>query len=222
MEQPKPLESVQLDAEQFSFEKAVGGWKGALDSIGPALVFIIVYIVSYNLKYALIAAIAVAVVSTVWRLVEKTSLKQVAIGFIGVIIAVIWAWKTGQPKDFFAFGLWINAVYGGVILLTIVLRMPIVGLLVAAVHQRLGWWKTKDVAAKIFYRRSFYATWVWVGLFAIRLIVEVPMYYLNWVGALGVARLVLGVPLFALAAWLTWVMMKTVTPLLKRSGSEEL
>ncbi|MDO5747118.1 MAG: DUF3159 domain-containing protein [Actinomycetaceae bacterium] len=210
-----PLHSVQLDAQEFSFEKAVGGWRGCLESIGPLLLFTIIYLFTYSIQWPLISAFTVAVVTALLRLLDKTSLKQVAVGLIGIAIAVIWAWTTGEPKDFFALGLWINAVYGGIVLLSILVRYPLVGLAVAAAYSCLNWWKTPQ--ARVFYLRSVWATWVWVVLFGLRLVIEVPLYYVNAVAALGIARLILGVPLFAVAAWLTWVMMKTVLHLVKHA-----
>ena len=47
-------------------------------------------------------------------------------------------------------------------------------------------------------------------MFALRLAVEVPLYLTGaaGVGALGVARLVLGLPLFALTAWFVWLLVR--------------
>jgi hypothetical protein len=59
-------------------------------------------------------------------------------------------------------------------------------------------------------RRNVYikATWIWVGLFASRLAVQYPLYLSENVNALGTARLIMGYPLFILAAWLTWIVIK--------------
>jgi hypothetical protein len=60
-------------------------------------------------------------------------------------------------------------------------------------------------------RRRIYAqaTWIWVGLFAARLIVQYPLYLSGNVNLLGTARLIMGFPLFAVAAWLTWRVVKS-------------
>ena len=49
----------------------------------------------------------------------------------------------------------------------------------------------------------------WVGLFAARLIVQYPLYLSGNVNLLGTARLIMGFPLFAVAAWLTWQVVKS-------------
>ena len=58
-------------------------------------------------------------------------------------------------------------------------------------------------------RRAFErATWLWAGLFAVRLAVQLPLYLAGAVVALGVARTAMGLPLFALGLWLTWLMVR--------------
>jgi hypothetical protein len=54
------------------------------------------------------------------------------------------------------------------------------------------------------------ATWVWVGLFALRLAVEVPLYLTAQVELLAAVKLVLGVPLYAAVLWVTWLLVRTV------------
>ena len=54
------------------------------------------------------------------------------------------------------------------------------------------------------------ATWFWVGLFAIRLAIEVPLYFADNVTALGVVRLITSVPLYALCLWATWLLVRGV------------
>lgn len=49
-------------------------------------------------------------------------------------------------------------------------------------------------------------TWLWAGLFIARLAVQLPLYLMGseFIAALGTARLVMGVPFFALILWLSW------------------
>lgn len=59
-------------------------------------------------------------------------------------------------------------------------------------------------------RRYVATTWLFAAMFAIRLGVEVPLYFGGEasLGALGVARLILGVPLYALVLWLMWLLLR--------------
>ena len=56
-------------------------------------------------------------------------------------------------------------------------------------------------------RRYSIATWLWVGMFALRLLVKVPLYVAGEVTWLGTFHLLLGVPLWALVLFLTWVVV---------------
>ena len=48
-------------------------------------------------------------------------------------------------------------------------------------------------------------TVLWIGLFALRLLVQVPLYATNHVTLLGTARLLMGIPFWALAIWNGWL-----------------
>ena len=52
-------------------------------------------------------------------------------------------------------------------------------------------------------------TGLWVGLFLLRLAVQVPLYLTNHVAALGVARLLMGIPFWALAIWVSYLIIAT-------------
>ncbi|GAA1871695.1 DUF3159 domain-containing protein [Myceligenerans crystallogenes] len=56
-------------------------------------------------------------------------------------------------------------------------------------------------------RRYSIATWLWVGMFALRLAVKAPLYFAGEVTWLGAFHLLLGVPLWALVLFLTWVVV---------------
>lgn len=64
-----------------------------------------------------------------------------------------------------------------------------------------AWRKDADLM-----RRYTVVTWIWVAMFAARLIVQGPLYLAgeSAVAALGTARLIMGLPLFALVLWLSW------------------
>ncbi|WP_286217641.1 DUF3159 domain-containing protein [Paraoerskovia sediminicola] len=69
-----------------------------------------------------------------------------------------------------------------------------------------GWSRWRDDAVLV--RRYATATWVLVAMFALRLVVQVPLYLADQVGWLGTARLVMGLPLFALTLWIVWILVK--------------
>ncbi len=193
----------QLAKEEFDFMEAVGGARGLVESIAPGLVFVVVFLASGELLLALVAAGGLAVLAVLARLVQRTPLTQAFSGLFGVAISVVWAWRSGEAADFFQWGLWVNGAYLLGCLLSIVLRWPVVGAIVAVIRGEWEGWRSSPM-----YRRYVLATWLWAGLFAARLLVQVPLLRADDVAWLGTAKLLMGVPLFALVVWVTWLMVR--------------
>lgn len=204
----------QLDAENFSLREAVGGVRGVVESILPLLLFLILYTFVGGLKWPLIGALVSAVVFAAARLVQGQTLRQSLVGFLGVVICAISALFTGQAKDFFLPGFLINIAYLAVILLTLVVRRPLIGLGIALLRGLPKGWR-RDYPQ--FYRRSSWATWMWVGLFVLRLGFQLPLYLMGMTTWLGTLRLTMGVPLFALVVWGNWVVLRGVMPEVKKT-----
>ena len=204
-----------LTAEEFSAADAVGGVRGAVEAVAPGLLFVVVYIATgQQLRPALIAASAAALLAVVARLVQRTPVTQAFSGVLGVGIGVVWAWRTGDASDYFAYGLLVNVTYLIGTLVSVLVGWPVVGLLLGMLSGRgpLGggpWsavveWRQDPVLR----RRYALATWPWVGMFALRLLVQVPLYYLDEVVWLGTAKLAMGLPLTAVALWLSWMLVR--------------
>ena len=90
--------------------------------------------------------------------------------------------------------------------MSILLRWPLIGVIVGLLFGDFDGWR-KDVAKR---RILTLATWLWVALFAIRLVLEVPLYFADNVAALGVVRLITSVPLYAVFLWVTWLLVRGV------------
>lgn len=194
----------QVLASDFSLEQAIGGWRGLVESVAPGLVFVVVYVATRELTPSIVASLGVALLTTTLRLVARSPVTQAVSGLGGVVIGVLWAWRSGEAQDYFAWGLVTNVVFAVAVLVSILVRWPLVGLVVGAFRQSGTGWR-QDRAAM---RRYTAATWVWFALFAARLLVQVPLYWQAEVGWLGTARLVMGLPLWALTLWLTWVLVR--------------
>lgn len=176
-----------------------------LDSGLPTVVFVTVYALNGRvLGPALVAALAVAAALAGLRLLRRAPLQNVVAGFVAVGIAAWFADRTGQAEDFFLPGLLINVGYGLAYLVSIAVRWPLLGVLVAlATGEGMSWRQTPYLL-----RAYTLASWFWVGLFATRLAVQLPLYLSESVVALGVARVVMGWPLFLLCLWLSWVVIR--------------
>jgi len=198
-----------LPAERALLERAIGGWRGMIDSALPALVFLIAYLVTgSDLRNALIAAVVVGAVVAVIRLVRRESLQQVLAGFAGVAISAFVASRTGQASDFYLPGILTNAAYGVALLVSILVGWPLIGVAAGYLTGDGTAWRSDSPT-----RRAYAAsTWIWVGLFALRLVVQVPLYLMQNVAALGIAKVVMGWPLYLLCVYLTY---RVLAPALK-------
>lgn len=201
----------QVLGEDFSLAEAVGGPRGVVEAIAPGLVFVVAYVLTGNLLVPLVLSLVSALGATVARLVARTPVTQALSGLVGVLVGVLWAWQSGRAEDYFALGLWTNAAYAAGLLLSVVVRWPAVGVVVALLRSESFAWRS-DPALRGRYRRYGAATWLWVGMFAARIAVQLPLYLQAEVAWLGTARLVMGVPLWGLTLWATWVLLRRPAP----------
>ena len=97
-----------------------------LDATLPTVAFIVANAVN-GLRTGIWAALVAAVLVFVLRLVRRESVQQAVSGLFAVGVAVAIAAFTGQARDFFVLGIVRNAVIGVVLLGSIAVRRPLVG-----------------------------------------------------------------------------------------------
>lgn len=197
----------QLVGEDFSVADSIGGWRGVAESMAPGVVFVAVFVATRDLVPALVASLAVALTATVLRLVQRTPVTQAVGGLLGVVVGVVWAWQSGRAEDYFAMGLWTNAAYLVALVLALALRWPVVGVVVALLRGQDMSWRS-DPGQRARRARYTVATWLWVAMFAVRLAVQLPLYLDAEVAWLGTARIAMGLPLWGLTMWLTWLLVR--------------
>lgn len=185
----------QIVAEEFDTMAAIGGVRGIIEGALPAVVFVVSYVATQNLTVALIASLALVAGMVLLRLIQRGSLVQSITGVLGVLIGLAWAWFSGEARDYFAWGIIVNALYLAGCLLTLLFRRPLVGLLV-----QIFTGKSQKGSPK--HGRYVAATWLWAVMFAARLIAQVPLYLADDVAWLGTLRVVMGVPLFAVTLFI--------------------
>jgi hypothetical protein len=137
--------------------------------------------------------------------VRKQPILPAISGVLGVAIAAFIAYRTGEAKDFFLFGIWASLVYGGVFLLSVVIRWPLVGVIWSTLEGHGTRWRS-DKPSLLAYDL---ATLTFVAVFAARFIVQRWLYEEDLTGWLAFARLAMGYPLFAAALVVTvWAVRK--------------
>jgi predicted membrane protein len=195
---------MSSDSDKEKILAAMGGKKGLLDSGLPALVFLLVFNLKKDVTTASYVALALSLVLTLIRLVRRETIQHAISGVIGVAICAWLSNRTGKAEDFYLPGLWTNLGYGIAYMISNLLRWPVLGLLIGPLIGENLRWRKDPVRRRVYIK----ATWLWVGLFFIRLLVQYPLYKSGNVNALGTARLIMGYPLFIATAWLTWIVIK--------------
>lgn len=220
---PDPVESVEpapAPAAPTMWEQ-MGGPMGLFDSALPVVVFVIVNAAS-SLGWAIGAALGAGVVIAVLRLVRRRPVTQAIAGLFGVGIAAFIAYRTGSAKGYFLLGIWSYAIYGGALLVSILVRWPLVGVLWESLNGRGTAWRTD----RSLVRRYDLATVVWVLVFAARFAVQNELYDRASVGWLATARLLMGYPLFVAALIATVLIVGSAAGMalpgwMRRSGREK-
>lgn len=195
----------QLSAEQFDALESVGGVRGMVETVLPGLVFVVLFVITSDLMTTVIASVGVAVTAAIARLITRTPLTQAVSGLLGVGIGAVWAWQTGNAEDYYAWGLVVNLVWAVGVIVSILIRWPVVGVVVSLLFGRGFSWR----ADRQLRRRYTQASWLWAGAFLLRLLVQGPLYLDAQIGWLGTARLVMGLPMWALVLWITWLLVRS-------------
>ncbi len=209
----------------FSVKETIGGPLGIVESVTPTLVFMVAYMIVRSVAIPVIAASVVSLGFCVYRLTRRQKVRSALMGLLLAAVCALAALMTGDARNYYAPGFVVNSFWLAVLLLSLALRTPGLGLIIQVFNQPLeggfSAWRRRWTQDPALYRAYRDATWLWAGLFAIRLVVEIPLWALHLSTALGVARLLTGVPLFALVVWLTWLIVApTVTAAKKRQKNE--
>lgn len=195
-----------LQEEEFSVAEAVGGPRGIVESVAPTLLFVVLYVATRSVMIAAVAAVAVVVLALIVRIVQRQSPATVLGGLLGVALGAVLAVRSGEGSDFYTPGIVINAVALLVLLVSLVARRPLVGLFIGVLDPRVQDWAEDPDARRVYSR----ATMLFAGLYAAKLAVQVPLLVTGQVAALGVAKLAMGLPAFAVIAYLVWLMHRSL------------
>lgn len=218
-----PAESAEeLAARTAAYEASVlaafGGKRGLAEVGLPSVLFVAVYAVTKRLDASLAAALATAAVLTAVRLAKKDTLQHALGGLGGVLVCAAVAKFTGQAKDFYLPGLLLNIGEALIFSVSALVRWPIVGVLLGPVTGEMTAWR--DYPARL--RAFTLATWLLAAMFLVRVVIEVPLYLSSATTALGVAKVVLGWPLYAAVAYTCWqIIRKAPLPVVKPAAEAQ-
>ena len=182
-------------AVRHQLATALGGRRGVLESALPTLVFTVTYVSSHQLRLALMLAAGAAVALLVVRLVQRSSVQFVINSLVGIALAAVFALRSGRAEDAFLPGIIYNAGYGAIMLLSIVVRWPVVGFMIGSVVGDPTGWRAEPAVVRLCSR----LTWLLLLPCLVRVAVQLPLYLAGAVGWLGASKIALGWPLQILA-----------------------
>jgi hypothetical protein len=206
--------------------KALGGRRGMLEAAVPTAVFTVLFLTTHALRTSVLVAVGCAVVLLVVRLGQRTTPQFVVNSLFGIGIGALFAWRAarggGDANDqalaYFLPGILYNLGYSVLMVLTIVVRWPLVGFMVGSVTGDPTGWRADRATVRLCSR----LTWLLVLPCVIRVAVQGPVYLAGrngwWdqdsaVAALGVAKLAMGWPLqLAALAAMVWLLSRNKTP----------
>ncbi|MET1043344.1 MAG: DUF3159 domain-containing protein [Microbacteriaceae bacterium] len=183
---------------------AIGGVRGLVEALLPGLMFLIVYTITQELVPSVLTPVIIAIAFVLARLVMRSTVMPAIAGVIGVAASAGVALWSGQAEDNFVLGFIINAVSILGLLISLAVRWPLIGVIVGLLTGDATEWR-RDKAK---FRIAVITTVMWVGVFALRLAVQVPLYLASQTQALAATKLIMGVPFYAAMLWVTWLLVR--------------
>ena len=205
--------------------RAMGGRRGMVEAAVPTVSFTFTYIGTKQIELAIAVSVTLAVAMLAVRLVQRSTVQYVLNALFGIGVGCFFVWLGGrnggdeseQALAYFLPGLLYNVGYAVVMVLSILLRWPVVGLLVGAVADDPMEWREDPQVVRL----CSHLTWVLVLPCVLRVLVQAPIYLAGraaddadpYVTALGVAKVAMGWPLqVAALGVMVWLLARNRTP----------
>lgn len=189
-----------------SLMRAIGGMRGLIEAILPGLIFLLAYTITRDVVPSVLIPVAVGVAFVAARALARTAMTSAIAGLIGIAISAAFALVTGRAADNFIPGLITNLVSLAVLLASLAVRWPLIGLIAGLLTNEGTAWRRDKTKRRVL----TVVTWLWAGLFALRLAVQVPLYFANVPEWQAAAKLLMGIPLYAALLWVSWLMVRAV------------
>lgn len=186
--------------------ESVGGVRGILEALVPGMLYLVTFALTQQVMLSVVVPVLAATAAIVLRLAQRKKVMPAIAGLIGVVACSLTTILTGNPEDYFLPGLVTNSLWFLGLLVSVLLRWPLLGFVLGFLSNDTKGWRANQKLRGL----AYLTTYLWMALFALRLLVQVPLFLADRTEWLGIARLTMGVPLFALAVILTWMLSKSV------------
>lgn len=195
--------TLSLDGK--SVLEGMGGKLGIAETILPSVLFGSSFAITGQALIPVSLAGGTSALFIVYRLITRRSASSALVGALAVGFAAWLALREGgQAVDYFIPGFITNAVYAIALLVSILVRWPLIGVLVELLRGQGTLWR-KDRKIVTLYSL---VTGLWVGFFSLRLAVQVPLYVSGSAELLAAARVAMGPPLYAGVILVTWLILR--------------
>jgi hypothetical protein len=195
----------KLSLDGKSVLEGMGGKLGIAETILPSVLFGSSFAITGQALIAVSLAGGTSALFIIYRLITRRSASSALVGALAVGFAAWLALREGgQAVDYFIPGFITNAVYAIALLVSILVRWPLIGVLVELLRGQGTLWR-KDRKIVTVYSL---VTGLWVGFFSLRLAVQVPLYVSGSAELLAAARVAMGPPLYAGVILVTWLILR--------------
>ena len=208
-EEPYPSMSEQISEQ-------LGGVRGLIESSVPVLAFVLLNVLLGDsvmgldkrtaLYWAIGGALGTAVLIGIYRLARKEPVRHAMNGIVGIAIGAFLAYRTGDAKNFYLPGILITLAQVAVFVLSVVVRRPIIGYVwgVLANKGKHDWFANRQL-----FRTFQWLTLVWAGSLFIRAGVQGWLYLQDQATAIGIVRILISWPIYAVTfAFTVWAIRR--------------
>ncbi|WP_290050859.1 DUF3159 domain-containing protein [Amycolatopsis solani] len=193
-----------LTEKSRSVFTAIGGWRTVAEGVASRLLFLVGYLSTGHVLVSALVAVAGVLVFAVVRVCTERKWWQAGVGLAVVGLSAALAGGTGHGADFYLPDIVRGAVAGAVFLLSMLVRLPLVGVLVEVARgERFAW--RRDGARRRCYQLC---TALLLAKSVLATAVMVPFYAAGEVVPLGIASTVLGAPAMGLCVYWVWRILR--------------
>lgn len=185
-----------VTSPQSSLIGLVGGWHGLADALGPHALFLLVYVATEQIGPSAGSALAMALVLSVIRLFKREPFYAAMAGAALVGLSALAAVSTGDGTDFYLLEIVRTSVLSVVLVTSLLVRRPLLGVLVGRLIAGPRWYSDR-----VQLRAYDLCTVIWAAAVILRSAVKIPFYVDDDVVGLGIASMVMGVPLLVLTTY---------------------
>jgi hypothetical protein len=191
--------------KSLSLFSAIGGWRTVAEGVVSRALFLVAYLLTGQVLTSGLIAVGGVAVFAVVRLCTARKVWQPVLGLVLVGVSALLAGSTGRAVDFYLTPIIFQVGGGVVVLVSMLVRWPFIGLVMGTLRGRSNAWR-QDRGQR---RRYYVCTAVFLAKFTIATAVLLPLYAAGAVVPLGIAAtLVGGAPAAGVCVYLCWRILR--------------